>query len=122
MNCNVCSEAQTPTESIVARGRGAVAGCVDGIARVVLDPKDVQFLTPGEILVTPMTDPDCVPSMNIASAVLTDRGGLLCHAAVVCRELRKPCIVGTANATVQLRTGMRIRVCANRGVVIALSP
>jgi len=66
----------------------------------------------GEILVAPMTSPYHVPAMNMAKAIVTDEGGILSHAAIIARELGKPCVVGTVHATTSIRTGDRIRVRA----------
>jgi pyruvate, water dikinase len=107
--------------AVVCRGLTAVPGCVEGTVRVVLDPREADRLVAGEILVTPMTDPDSVPAMSRAAAVVTDRGGVLCHAAITSREMHKPCVVGTRTATAALATGMRIRVCATRGIVAAVA-
>ena len=68
-------------------------------AQVIKNVKDIGQFKPGEILVTDMTDPDWVPIMRIASAIVTNRGGRTSHAAIVSRELGLPCIVGTNNAT-----------------------
>ena len=121
MKCSTCEKTQASPELILTRGRTAVPGCIDGTVRVILDPKDADLLMGDEVLVTPMTDPDSVPAMERSAAVVTERGGMLCHAAIVCREMNKPCVVGTANATTTLTTGVRVRVCASRGLVLAVS-
>ena len=114
MICEICNA----TDGLaLLRGRTAVRGCVEGSVRLIMNPRDNGQLRDGEILVTPKTDPDSVPAIARAAAVVTDRGGVLCHAAIVCRELRKPCVVGTSTATSTLATGMMVRVCATRGVV-----
>jgi len=71
----------------------------------------------GEVLVTTMTNPDYVPFMKIASAIVTDKGGVTAHAAIVSRELGIPCIVGTENATKLMKTGVEYTVDANSGIV-----
>jgi phosphohistidine swiveling domain-containing protein len=76
-----------------------------GIARVVNNPRDFENFSKGEILVTPMTNPEFLPAMNKAKAFITDDGGLLCHAAIVAREMKKPCIVGTDKGTRIIKTG-----------------
>lgn len=121
MKCPTCENAGYDESKELARGRPAFQGCVEGAVRVVMDPKDADAVMAGEVLVTPMTDPDSVPAMQRAAAIVTDRGGVLCHAAIVCRELSKPCIVGTMTATSRLVTGMRVRVCAQRGAVFAVA-
>jgi pyruvate, water dikinase len=71
----------------------------------------------GDVLVTGMTRPEFVPLMKLASAIVTDEGGITCHAAIVSRELGKPCVIGTKNATKVLRDGMLIEVDAEKGIV-----
>jgi len=121
MKCSFCQNTQSLPELILTRGRTAVPGCVEGTVRIVIDPRDADQLLAEEVLVTPMTDPDSVPAMQRSAAVVTERGGMLCHAAIVCREMNKPCVVGTTNATTKLMTGQRVRVCASRGLVLAES-
>jgi pyruvate,water dikinase len=113
----ICGPCTARNEKIVLSGRAAVHGCVEGCVRVILTPRDNWLLQDGEILVTPMTDPSSTPAIVRAAAIVTDRGGILCHAAIVCRELGRPCVVGTLTATTALVTGMNVRVCATRGVV-----
>lgn len=121
MNCKNCISI-SKLEVIATQGRVAVPGCVRGPVRVINNPRKVDQLVTGEVLVTVMTDPDCLPAIQRAVAVVTDHGGTLCHAAVVCRELGKPCIVGTHDATAALKNGTNVRVCATRGVVIIECP
>ena len=71
----------------------------------------------GDILVSPMTRPDFVPAMKKAVAFITDEGGITCHAAIVAREMKKPCIIGTKIATQLLKDGMEVEVDANKGIV-----
>lgn len=89
----------------VCKGRIAVPGNVEGKVRVIAEPDQIEALQEDEIIVVRMTDPDSVPYIQRAKAVITDHGGILCHAAIVCREMQKPCIVGTKIATQELRTG-----------------
>lgn len=96
-------------------GSCACPGIVKGRCRIVRRPSDT-FLD-GEILVTGMTTPDMVPLMKRASAIVTDAGGALCHAAIVSRELGVPCIVGTQVATNTFRDGEVLLVDAEKGVV-----
>ena len=93
--------------------RGTVHGCV----RVVLYPQEGDAFRDGEILVTGMTRPEFVPLMKKASAIITDEGGITCHAAIVSRELGKPCIIGTKIATQVLKDGDFVEVDADNGVV-----
>ena len=71
----------------------------------------------GSVLVTGMTRPEFVPLMKRASAIITDEGGITCHAAIVSRELKKPCIIGTKIATQVLKDGDLVEVDADNGVV-----
>lgn len=84
-----------------------------GVVSRVLDPSDIASVAPGSILVTEMTDPDWVPAMRHVAAIVSDRGGRTCHAAIVARELGIPAIVGAGNATQILKTGQSATVsCA----------
>jgi phosphoenolpyruvate synthase/pyruvate phosphate dikinase len=80
------------------------------------DINTVEFNN-GDILVCPMTSPDYVPLMQKAAAIVTDMGGILTHAAIIARELNKPCVVGTLDATKKLQTGNMVEVDATNGVV-----
>ena len=71
----------------------------------------------GDILVTRMTTPPLMQAVHLAGAIVTDEGGLTCHAAIIARELKIPCILGTKNATKILMDGNYVRVDANRGLV-----
>ncbi len=92
-------------------------GIARGKARVILKKKDIALLEDGEVLVTAMTTPDYLPAMKKAAAFVTDEGGITCHAAIVARELRKPCIIGTKVATQVLKNGDLVEVDATNGVV-----
>ena len=71
----------------------------------------------GDIMVSPMTTPDFVPAMEKAAAFITDEGGIMCHAAIIAREMKKPCIIGTKIATDVLRDGDVVEVDAYSGIV-----
>lgn len=95
------------------QGKSVGNKIANGKARVIKDVKDISQFKPGEILITEITDPDWVPIMRSASAIVTNRGGRTSHAAIVSRELGLPCIVGTNHATEKVKTGMPITVnCA----------
>jgi len=100
-----------------AKGQTAYPGKAIGVARIIQDPKKRQTFHTGDILLTGMTRPDFVPLMKKASAVVTDAGGVLCHAAIVARELKKPCIIGTQTATLAFRSGDRAELDAAKGVI-----
>jgi len=101
--------------------KGIAAGKRDigaGLAKVVLTPEDAsKLMKKGDVLVTTMTNPDYVPFMRLSGAIVTDKGGVTCHAAIVSRELGIPCIVGTENATELMETGQEYTVDAKSGVV-----
>jgi phosphohistidine swiveling domain-containing protein len=99
------------------RGTSAFKGKATGTVRVVFNPHAVQTFNEGDILVTGMTRPDYLPLMQKAAAIITDTGGLLCHAAIVARELKKTCIIGTKIATSTLENGDSVEVDADNGIV-----
>jgi pyruvate,water dikinase len=98
-------------------GLAASPGVVTGRVRVLHAPSEGGVLETGEILVAPMTSPDWVPVIRRAGGLVTDSGGMTCHAAIVARELGVPCVVGTRHATEVLRDGMVVTVDAAHGVV-----
>lgn len=99
--------------------KGVVAntGKVRGIVKIVFTPADNEKVNHGDILVASMTTPNFVPAMEKAAAFVTDEGGILCHAAIVSREMKKPCIIGTKIATKVLKDGDLVEVDANEGIV-----
>jgi pyruvate,water dikinase len=104
---------------VVAKGSAAgKRGYGVGVAKVVLTPDEAaKTMQKGNILVTDMTNPDFVPFMKIASAIVTDKGGITSHAAIVSRELSIPCVVGTENATQVMKTGQEYTVDSRNGVI-----
>ncbi|CAN5804054.1 PEP-utilizing enzyme [soil metagenome] len=101
-------------------GMAASPGVAEGPARLVFDATDVGYVEDGEILVAPITAPSWAPAFSKAVATVTDIGGLMSHAAIVCREYGIPAVTGTAYATSKLRTGDMIRVDGNSGTVTRL--
>lgn len=99
------------------KGQTAFKGKVSGIARVILDRRQSKDLQEGEILVTTMTSPEFVPAMKLSAGIITNEGGILCHAAIMSRELRKPCIIGTKTATDAIKTGQRVTLDADMGTI-----
>ena len=101
--------------------KGSVAYKVDhvvtGKARLISGFKDMHDFKEGEILVTEMTNPDYVPVMKLAAAIVTNEGGITCHAAIASRELKVPCIIGTKIATSVIKTGDIIEVDTTTGVI-----
>ncbi|MEM2803336.1 MAG: phosphoenolpyruvate synthase, partial [Nitrososphaerota archaeon] len=103
---------------IVLKGLPASPGVYAGKAKIVFSPEDAaKKIQKGDILVTKMTNPDWVPYMRLAGAIVTDEGGMTCHAAIVSRELGIPCIVGSKDATKLLRDGETYTVDARSGVI-----
>lgn len=98
-------------------GVAASPGVVTGRARVLRDPADGALLTPGEVLVTAVADVGWTPLFLVAAAVVTELGGALSHAALVAREYGVPTVVNVAGVTRALKTGDRVRVDGDRGVV-----
>jgi pyruvate,water dikinase len=104
---------------VLLRGLGAAPGTASGSARIVGSLDDAATLADGEVLVAHMTAPDWVPLMRRAAAIVTDSGGMTCHAAIVSRELGIPCVVGTRSATQDLRDGDLVTVDATNGQILA---
>lgn len=98
-------------------GQTAYKGNVQGLVCIVLAKSDMAKVKKGDVLVTPMTNPDMVPVMKIAGAVVTDEGGMTCHAAIASREMKVPCVVGTKFATQVLKDGDLVEVDADKGIV-----
>lgn len=99
--------------SIANRGEDPI---VRGKVKIILDPRD-KSMSNNEILVTSMTRPDFLPLMRNARAVITNEGGITCHAAIVAREMNKPCIIGTRFATKVLKTGDEVELRMNHGTI-----
>ncbi len=110
----------TPPETGVIRGCGASSGIVEGPARVLTDVNQIGEIRDGEILVCPVTAPSWAPVFGKIKAAVSDIGGSMSHAAIVAREYGMPAVVGTGDATKRIRTGQRVRVDGDRGVVQVL--
>jgi len=100
---------------VIARGRSVGEKIGQGAARIIRSAADLEQLQQGEVLVTEMTDPDWEPVMKRAAAVVTDRGGRTCHAAIVSRELGIPAIVGTGSGTTSIEGGADVTVSCAEG-------
>ena len=103
---------------VLVRGLGAAPGRASGAVRLLGSLDEANKLAAGDVLVTHMTSPDWVPLMRRAAAIVTDSGGMTCHAAIVSRELGIPCVVGTGEASKRLRDGELVTVDATQGTVI----
>jgi len=103
--------------SSTVKGLAGSRGRAQGIAKIVRTVADLEKVKTGDVLVAITTHPDFVPAMHRACAIVTDEGGLTCHAAIVSREFGIPCIVGTKNATRAFKDGDMLDVDAARGIV-----
>jgi pyruvate,water dikinase len=102
-------------------GLAASSGVVEGRARVLRGPEEIAQLEPGEILVVRTTDVGWTPLFLVAAGVVTELGGPLSHAAIVARELGVPTVVNVSDATRVFRTGDRLRLDGDRGVIEKLA-
>lgn len=100
----------------LVRGTAANPGTATGKVRIVFKDRDVALVKTGDILVTNMTIPGFLPAMKKAAAFVTDEGGITCHAAILAREMQKPCIIGTRNATKVFKNGDIVEVDAVKGI------
>lgn len=110
-------EVDSSSAHLLVSGLGAAPGIGKGKVKLVRGIEDLGKVKQGDVLVARMTTPDYVPALERASAVVTDSGGTTCHAAIVSREMGKPCIVGTEWATKKLKDGMLVTVDATKGRV-----
>lgn len=102
---------------VILQGKSVGARMGAGPVRIVRQADELHHFRPGEVLVADMTDPDWEPTMKMAAAVVTNRGGRTCHAAIVSRELGVPCVVGTERATALLQQGQPVTVSCAEGDV-----
>lgn len=108
--------AYLPQESNVVKGTSASRGKIKGLVKIVRRMNDLRS-EEKFVLVSPMTTPDLIPAMKKSIAIVTDEGGLTCHAAIMSRELGIPCIIGTRIATKFFKNGDTVEVDANNGIV-----
>ena len=101
--------------SLLAQGRAIGQRIGAGAVRLIMDPSEMSRVAAGDVLVTDMTDPDWEPIMKRAAAIVTNRGGRTCHAAIIARELGIPAIVGCGDATERLRDGEEVTVSCAEG-------
>ena len=100
---------------IIISGQSVGSKIGAGVANRIMDIKDIKKFKPGQVLVTDMTDPDWEPIMKIASAIVTDKGGRTCHAAIISREMGIPCIVGTETVSQKVKSGKKITASCAEG-------
>jgi len=117
-NANIIEKYKLEKKSkIITHGQSVGSKIGVGVANRIMEIKGIKNFRPGQVLVTDMTDPDWEPIMKISSAIVTDKGGRTCHAAIVSRELGVPCLVGTNNGSKKIKTGEKITVsCADGDV------
>jgi len=117
---NPKSKIQNPklkSRKVLLRGQGASPGLASGPVKIISSAKEIGKIDNGDVLVASMTNPDFVPAMKKAVAIVTDRGGQTSHAAIVSRELGVPCVVGTEKATKILKNGQIVTVNGTKGEV-----
>jgi len=103
---------------VILEGLGASPGVVSGKVKIIHSRDELDKVLEGDILVTKMTEPDMVPAMKRSAAIVTDEGGMTCHAAIVSRELGTPAVVGTREATKTLQDGQVVTVDGEKGHVL----
>lgn len=111
------TEEVTEERTIVTKGLGASPGMASGAVKIISSTDELDKIEEGDILVTVMTTPDMVPAMKRANGIITDEGGVTCHAAIVSRELGIPCVVGTGDATRVLEENEIITLDGDKGTV-----
>lgn len=104
-------------KTVEIKGNSACKGFASGVVKIILSENDFGKFTEGDILVTSMTRPEFVSLMKKAKAVITDEGGITCHAAIISRELNIPCVIGTKMATRLLKDGDRVDIDATLGII-----
>jgi pyruvate,water dikinase len=100
---------------IIVEGQSVGNKIGNGVANRIMSIKDIKKFKPGEVLITDMTDPDWEPIMKIASAIVTDKGGRTCHAAIISREMGVPCVVGTENGSKKIKKGDKVTISCAEG-------
>lgn len=105
------------SKKVILKGIGASSGIAEGKVKILNTADEVDKMEAGDILVTSFTNPLFMPAIVKAAAIITEQGGVLCHAAIVAREIGIPCVVGTEKATTLLRDGMQILVDGGKGYV-----
>ena len=102
---------------VLIKGLGASPGLASGTVKIILDLDELDKVQEGDVMVTTMTTPDMVPAMKRANGIVTDEGGVTCHAAIISRELGIPCVVGTGDATSTLKENDEVTADGKKGLV-----
>ncbi|HHY00292.1 MAG TPA: phosphoenolpyruvate synthase [Methanothermobacter sp.] len=103
--------------TVITKGLGASPGMASGTVKIINSTDELDKVQQGDILITVMTTPDMVPAMKRANGIITDEGGVTCHAAIVSRELGIPCVVGTGDATSIIPENSQVTLDGNKGIV-----
>ncbi|MDO5845979.1 MAG: phosphoenolpyruvate synthase [Methanocorpusculum sp.] len=111
------TDGETGTGKQILQGYGASPGIATGRIVIVNDVKDTSKIKDGDIMVATMTNPDMVPAMKLVVGIITDEGGMTCHAAIVSRELGTPAVVGTKQATTLLKEGQIVTIDGEKGLI-----
>ncbi|MCQ2738286.1 MAG: PEP-utilizing enzyme, partial [archaeon] len=111
------SEESDVNLEVLIRGLGASPGLASGTVKIVNSLDELDKIQDGDVMVVDMTTPDMVPAMKRANGIVTDEGGVTCHAAIISRELAIPCVVGTGNATSTLKEGSEVTADGKKGLV-----
>ena len=115
--CEDVAEASDDIGEVLVRGLGASPGMAAGNVKIILDIEELDKIKDGDIMVTTMTTPDMVPAMKRSSGIVTDEGGVTCHASIISRELGIPCVVGTGDATSILKEDTGVTIDGKKGLV-----
>lgn len=107
-------------EEFLVSGTPASRGSAQGRACIALDKEHFNKIKKGDILVTTMTTPDFIEVAHLISGLITDRGGVICHASILAREFNIPCVVGCQTATATIKDGDQIRLDATSGIVVSV--
>ncbi len=110
-------DAEEGERTVITKGLGASPGMASGAVKIVNNIDELDKIHEGDVLVTVMTTPDMVPAMKRASGIITDEGGVTCHAAIVSRELGIPCVVGTSDASKTLDENQLVTLDGNKGII-----
>jgi pyruvate,water dikinase len=102
--------------NLLVEGEAVGSKIGQGVANIIEDAKDISKFEKGQVLVTDMTDPDWEPIMKIAGAIVTNRGGRTCHAAIISRELGIPCVIGTGTGTSKITPGSNVTIDCSEGI------
>ncbi len=114
---NEKEESDIENREVIVRGLGASPGMAAGTVKIIKKIDELDKIKNGDIMVTTMTTPDMVPAMKRSNGIITDEGGITCHAAIISRELGIPCVVGTGNATEILKENNKVTIDGKKGLV-----